>query len=109
MLPITLRIVHLCCGFHAQNDSPLRGRRSMLRVFTSRSVPMSVFEAPDFDHHEAVAFFDDKASGLRAIIAIHSTALGPACGGTRMFKYATTEDALTDALRLSRGMSYKSA
>jgi leucine dehydrogenase len=70
---------------------------------------MSVFEAPDFDHHEAVAFFDDKASGLRAIIAIHSTALGPACGGTRMFKYATTEDALTDALRLSRGMSYKSA
>jgi leucine dehydrogenase len=50
---------------------------------------MSVFEAPDFDHHEAVAFFDDKASGLRAIIAIHSTALGPACGGTRMFRYAT--------------------
>jgi leucine dehydrogenase len=70
---------------------------------------MSVFEAPDFDHHEAVAFFDDKASGLLAIIAIHSTALGPACGGTRMFRYATTEDALTDALRLSRGMSYKSA
>jgi leucine dehydrogenase len=70
---------------------------------------MSVFEAPDFDHHEAVAFFDDKASGLRAIIAIHSTALGPACGGTRMFRYATADDALTDALRLSRGMSYKSA
>ena len=70
---------------------------------------MSVFEAPDFDHHETVAFFDDKTSGLRAIIAIHSTALGPACGGTRMFRYATTEDALTDALRLSRGMSYKSA
>jgi leucine dehydrogenase len=70
---------------------------------------MNVFDAPDFDHHEAVAFFDDKASGLRAIIAIHSTALGPACGGTRMFRYATTDDALTDALRLSRGMSYKSA
>ena len=70
---------------------------------------MSVFEAPDFDHHEAVAFFDNKESGLRAIIAIHSTALGPACGGTRMFRYATTDDALTDALRLSRGMSYKSA
>ncbi|MGD0866811.1 MAG: Glu/Leu/Phe/Val dehydrogenase dimerization domain-containing protein [Rhizomicrobium sp.] len=70
---------------------------------------MSVFEAPDFDHHEAVAYFDDRASGLRAIIAIHSTALGPACGGTRMFGYATTDDALMDALRLSRGMSYKSA
>ena len=70
---------------------------------------MSVFEAPDFDHHEAVAFFDDKASGLRAIIAIHSTALGPACGGTRMFRYASSDAALTDALRLSRGMSYKNA
>jgi leucine dehydrogenase len=70
---------------------------------------MSVFEAQDFDHHETVAFFDDKATGLKAIIAIHSTALGPACGGTRMYQYATTDDALTDALRLSRGMSYKNA
>jgi leucine dehydrogenase len=70
---------------------------------------MSVFEARDFDHHEAVSFFDDKASGLKAIIAIHSTALGPACGGTRMFAYASTDDALTDVLRLSHGMSYKSA
>jgi leucine dehydrogenase len=70
---------------------------------------MSVFEAPDFDNHEEVAFFDDKKSGLRAIIAIHSTALGPACGGTRMYAYPTTDAALTDVLRLSRGMSYKNA
>ncbi|MGH6872906.1 MAG: Leu/Phe/Val dehydrogenase [Rhizomicrobium sp.] len=70
---------------------------------------MSVFEAQDFDHHETVAFFDDKASGLRAIIAIHSTALGPSCGGTRMYPYASTDAALTDVLRLSRGMSYKNA
>ena len=70
---------------------------------------MSAFEAADFDHHETVAFFDDKASGLRAIIAIHSTALGPACGGTRMYPYASSGEALTDVLRLSRGMSYKSA
>jgi leucine dehydrogenase len=70
---------------------------------------MSVFEAPDFDHHETVAFFDDKASGLKAIIAVHSTALGPACGGTRMYPYAGGTEALTDALRLSRGMSYKNA
>jgi leucine dehydrogenase len=70
---------------------------------------MSVFEAADFDHHETVAFFDDKATGLRAIIAIHSTALGPACGGTRMYPYANGDEALTDVLRLSRGMSYKSA
>ena len=70
---------------------------------------MNVFESPDFDSHEAVAFFDDKVSGLRAIIAIHSTALGPACGGTRMYPYANADAALTDALRLSKGMSYKNA
>ena len=70
---------------------------------------MNVFESPDFDHHEAVAFFDDKASGLKAIIAIHSTTLGPACGGTRMYPYANPDAALTDALRLSKGMSYKNA
>jgi leucine dehydrogenase len=70
---------------------------------------MSVFEARDFDHHETVAFFNDRKTGLKAIIAIHSTALGPSCGGTRMFPYASTEAALTDVLRLSKGMSYKSA
>ena len=70
---------------------------------------MSVFEAADFDHHETVAFFDDRATGLRAIIAIHSTALGPACGGTRMYPYASNDAALVDALRLSKGMSYKNA
>ena len=60
---------------------------------------MSVFEAEDFDHHETVAFFDHKASGLRAIIALHSTALGPACGGTRVYPYSTTMPPLTDVLR----------
>jgi len=70
---------------------------------------MNVFDSPDFDHHETVAFFDDRRSGLRAIIAIHSTALGPACGGTRMYPYASGDAALTDALRLAKGMSYKNA
>ena len=70
---------------------------------------MNVFESADFDHHESVSFFDDKASGLNAIIAVHSTALGPACGGTRMYGYASGDAALTDVLRLSRGMSYKNA
>jgi leucine dehydrogenase len=70
---------------------------------------MNVFDSPDFDAHETVAFFNHKASGLTAIIAIHSTALGPACGGTRMHPYADNDAALTDALRLSRSMSYKSA
>lgn len=67
------------------------------------------FDLPDFDAHEGVHFFEDAASGLRAIIAIHSTALGPAAGGTRFWHYATNAAAVTDALRLSRGMSYKNA
>ena len=66
-----------------------------------------VFEAGH--DHEQVVFANDPASGLRAIIAIHSTALGPALGGTRFFPYATTADALADVLDLSRGMSYKAA
>jgi len=70
---------------------------------------MSVFEAVDFRDHETVAFFHDKPTGMNAIIALHSTALGPACGGTRMFPYASDDDALADVLRLSRGMSYKNA
>ncbi|GAB2865126.1 Glu/Leu/Phe/Val family dehydrogenase [Nocardioides pacificus] len=59
--------------------------------------------------HEQVVFCNDPASGLRAIIAIHSTALGPALGGTRFHPYATTGAAVEDALNLSRGMSYKAA
>src|SRR5947209_2534039 len=59
--------------------------------------------------HESVTFFNDPASGLRAIIAIHSTVLGPALGGTRFYPYASEDDALTDVLRLSEGMTYKSA
>lgn len=64
---------------------------------------------PDFDAHEILHFVTDEASGLRAIIALHSTHLGPAAGGSRFWHYADDADALTDALRLSRGMSYKNA
>jgi leucine dehydrogenase len=70
---------------------------------------MSVFNSPSFDHHELVAFKDDPRSGLRAIVAVHNTSLGPALGGCRMYPYASAEQALEDVLRLSRGMSYKSA
>jgi valine dehydrogenase (NAD+) len=59
--------------------------------------------------HEQVVFCHDAASGLRAIIAIHSTALGPGLGGTRFYPYASTDDALRDVLNLSRGMTYKNA
>jgi leucine dehydrogenase len=64
---------------------------------------------PDFDQHEALHFVHDRSSGLRAIVAVHSTHLGPAAGGARFWHYADDADAVTDALRLSRGMSYKNA
>lgn len=70
---------------------------------------MSVFEAPEFDDHERVQFFNDPSSGLRAIIAIHSTRLGPALGGCRMWPYENEAAAIRDVLRLSRGMTYKAA
>ena len=67
------------------------------------------WDLPDFDHHESVHLFDDAKTGLQAIIAIHSTHKGPAAGGTRFWHYADKAAAITDALRLSRGMSYKNA
>jgi leucine dehydrogenase len=72
-------------------------------------VRLSVFDSIHYDDHEEVVFAGDPNSGLRAIIAIHSTALGPALGGTRLFPYPSEEDALSDVLRLSRGMSLKAA
>ena len=59
--------------------------------------------------HEQVTMYSDPESGLRGIIAIHDTTLGPSCGGTRMWPYASEADALADALRLSQAMTYKSA
>jgi valine dehydrogenase (NAD+) len=69
---------------------------------------MGVFSS-DTDGHEQVVFCHDRASGLRAIIAIYSTALGPALGGTRFYPYASEDDAVTDALHLAKGMAYKNA
>ncbi|WP_339060989.1 Glu/Leu/Phe/Val dehydrogenase [Tepidibacillus marianensis] len=69
----------------------------------------SVFEEMEKYGHEQVIFNYDKATGLKAIIAMHDTTLGPALGGCRMWKYDTEQDALKDALRLSRGMTYKCA
>lgn len=70
---------------------------------------MTVFDAPAFRDHEMVVFGHDRRTGLRGIIAVHNSSLGPAVGGCRMWPYASEEAALEDVLRLSRGMSYKSA
>lgn len=69
----------------------------------------AIWDLPDYDAHESVHLFEDRASGLKAVIGIHSTHLGPAAGGTRFWHYADKQAAITDALRLSRGMSYKNA
>lgn len=69
----------------------------------------TVFDHPDFDAHEEVRFVTDAPSGLRGIIALHSTRLGPALGGTRFVSYPDDRAALTDVLRLSRGMTAKAA
>jgi leucine dehydrogenase len=70
---------------------------------------MPLFESPAFEGHEGVHAFYDEASGLRAIVAVHSTVRGPAAGGVRMWAYENDQAALDDALKLSRAMSYKNA
>jgi len=70
---------------------------------------MQIWDSPEFDAHEQVCLFADEATGLKAIVAVHSTHLGPSAGGTRFKSYASDGDAVDDALRLSRAMSYKSA
>ncbi|MCH3885420.1 Glu/Leu/Phe/Val family dehydrogenase [Tenacibaculum aquimarinum] len=68
-----------------------------------------VFGQLSFNNHEQIVFCNDKDTGLKAIIGIHNTVLGPALGGTRMWQYNSEWDALNDVLRLSRGMTYKAA
>ena len=75
-------------------------------ILTTMTTPWGL---PDFDAHEEIHFVTDEKCGLRAIVAVHSTHLGPAGGGVRFWHYAKDDDAVTDALRLSRGMSYKNA
>ena len=70
---------------------------------------IKVLAKMDSFEHEQVVFCQDKETGLKAIIAIHDTTLGPALGGTRMWNYDNEEDALEDVLRLSRGMSFKAS
>ncbi|WP_243449979.1 Leu/Phe/Val dehydrogenase [Neobacillus terrae] len=78
-----------------------------LSSFEGEKISMDIFQK--INGHEQVVFCNDEATGLKAIIAIHSTQLGPALGGCRMLPYKSTEAALEDVLRLSRGMTYKCA
>jgi valine dehydrogenase (NAD+) len=89
----------------SSQDANRTGRvTAVTKVFTSPNRPVN-----DQTGHEQVVFCQDAPTGLRAIIAIYSTALGPALGGTRFYPYPTEDDALADALNLSRAMAYKNA
>src|SRR5690606_9492395 len=81
----------------------------MVEVNEVQAREKGVFAQIELMEHEQVAICYDKATGLKAIIAIHNTNLGPALGGTRMWQYASEEEAMTDVLRLSRGMTFKNA
>ena len=70
---------------------------------------MEIFTSIEEHDHEQIVFCSDQQSGLRAIISIHDTSLGPSLGGCRMWNYENEKEALTDVLRLSRGMTYKAA
>ena len=70
---------------------------------------MKIFDYIEKYDYEQLVFCHDQTSGLKAVICIHDTTLGPALGGTRMWNYASEEDAILDALRLARGMTYKNA
>src|SRR5436309_15940307 len=115
--------------YSARRKAPVRARRAA-RLYAGRrldcalekesravtntvatSAPVSTPSPSPFQTGgpEQVVYCHDEPSGLRAIIAIHSTALGPALGGTRFYPYPTEDAALTDVLRLSRGMTYKAA
>lgn len=93
---------------HAAKPKPTHSKTEGT-VIVPRLPVSGVFETIGTETHESVHFGEDKASGLKAIIAIHSTALGPSLGGTRFYPYPDEHAALVDVLRLSKGMTYKAA
>jgi leucine dehydrogenase len=83
--------------------------KKIVNNFLHGDLEVAIFDLVDFDNHEQVVYCSDDATGLKAIIAVHSTALGPAAGGCRFWDYVNDEAALKDVLRLSKGMTYKNA
>lgn len=77
--------------------------------FSIESLNASLSSHPEYDNHEEVLFCEDSETGLQALIAVHSTTLGPSLGGSRYWHYSNRDEAVTDVLRLSKGMSYKHA
>ncbi len=81
----------------------------MIESITNNQKEAEIIKKMELFDHEQILFCQDKESGLKAIIAVHNTVLGPSLGGTRMWNYKSEQEALEDVLRLSRGMTYKSS
>ena len=109
-MPINAIIYALLAGFPIESAGIIADLFDILNVHRDhRNSHMSVFDHPDFDQHESTHHFYEPQFGFKAVIAIHSTALGPAAGGCRYWRYEGDTDALADVLRLSRAMTYKNA
>jgi glutamate dehydrogenase/leucine dehydrogenase len=93
---------------HHPNELVIGGAGAAEVALYARS-GVNVFDRIGSDDYEQIVYCHDRPTGLRAIVAVHSTRLGPALGGTRFYPYASEDDALADVLRLARGMTYKSA
>jgi len=106
-----LRIIQFTVIFARPFYGILNKLDAMAQAFPLEAIKNAdpVFGQLSFDNHEQIVFCNDKDTGLKAIIGIHNTVLGPALGGTRMWQYKSEADAVNDVLRLSRGMTYKSA
>ena len=111
---VTKRSRFVTNGCGARTVAARRSFKSRASALTERKTQdekpkMKINERETNGGHEFLLTCSDEETGYRGVIAIHSTALGPAVGGTRFWNYASESDAITDALRLARGMTYKNA
>jgi leucine dehydrogenase len=90
-------------------SNTIKPKINPMEIKELEKVEQGIFGTLATSGHEQVVFCHDEATGLKAIIGIHNTVLGPALGGTRMWNYATEQEAITDVLRLSRGMTFKAS
>ncbi len=104
-----MQVAQNCNAPRPAPRGPRSARRAGAAPATGANASATIFGNPEFDSHEQIIFGHDRGSGLKAIIAIHDTRLGAAAGGCRMHPYTSEQQALADVLRLSRGMTYKSA
>ena len=102
-------MIHLVHPFKKRTFAPYFKNMTQTQSSAANGTAFDLFARLENTDHEQVVYCQDRATGLKAIIAIHNTVLGPGLGGTRMWKYSTEAEALNDVLRRSRGMTYKAS